>query len=50
MTKESHNFEIRHRDVLVLSKNVMEYLEKDAPTAKIEIDENVKAITERYQK
>jgi hypothetical protein len=50
MTKESQNFEIKHRDVLVLSKNVMEYLGKDAPAAKQEIDENVSALSERYQK
>ena len=50
LTKESQNFETRHRDVLVLSKNVVDYVGTDAPATKSEIDDNVKALTERYQK
>ena len=50
LTKESQNFETRHRDVLVLSKNVVDYVGTDAPATKSEIDDNVKTLTERYQK
>ena len=48
MTKESQSFEMKHSDVQVLSKNVMQYLGKDAQAAKQEIDENVAALSQRY--
>jgi hypothetical protein len=50
LSKESHTLETRQRDVIVLSKNVVEYVGKEATPVKQEIEDSVKALSERFQK
>jgi len=48
--KESNALENKQRDIEILSSNILDYIGGDAENVRLDIENNIKTLKERYQK